>query len=290
MTSDAVETFEAHRALLFAIAYRMLSTVTDAEDMVQETFLRWQNTCPSEVRSAKAWLTTVITRLCINHLKAARIQREQYLGPWLPEPIVTENPAENSCLVDSLSMAFLVLLESLTPTERAVFLLREVFDYEFGEIATIVEKTEMNCRRLLSRARRHIATRRQRFEASSEQVELLLEQFTKAAAAGDLQALLKALDPDVTIFTDGGGEVPAARKPVVGASKVAHLILGTTRKFGLTSRAYRFSHLNGYPGFVGYAAGRAIQVIAFGIVQDRIRTIYVINNPKKLRHLTSMPG
>src|SRR5882757_9141364 len=174
MTTDALAAFNGHKSLLFAIAYRMLGTVMDAEDMTQETFLRWQKCDHDKIDSPKAWLSTVITRLCINHLKSARVQREEYVGPWLPEPLVVDpaaNPAENARLSDSLSVALLVLLESLSPTERAVFVLRDVFNYEFEEIALIVEKSEANCRQLLSRAHQHLAERRPRFESSPEQQE-----------------------------------------------------------------------------------------------------------------------
>src|SRR5688500_6382954 len=174
MTNQSLPLFEEHRQLLFGIAYRMLGTVMDAQDMVQDTYLRWQQAASGEIHSPRAWLTTVITRLCINHLQLARVQRETYVGSWLPEPLVDEHapdPAETSQLADTLSLAFLVLLETLTPTERAVFILREGFGYEFSEIATVVEKSEANCRQILTRARKQVDERRPRFDASSAEAE-----------------------------------------------------------------------------------------------------------------------
>jgi RNA polymerase sigma-70 factor (ECF subfamily) len=288
MTKDAIEAFEDNRRLMFDIAYRMLGSVADAEDIVQDTFLLWQATDHTKVRSPPAWLTTVVTRQCINHLNCARVRREEYLGPWLPEPLVTSqfpDPRENAKLADSLSMALLILLETLSPTERAVFLLREVFGYKFEEIALIVEKSETNCRQLLSRARQRVSGRRARFKASPQQVERLLQQFARAASAGDVEGLVRVLAQDVTVLTDGGGEAHAARKPIIGALKVAHFVVGTTRKFGLAGRKYSFAHINGHPGFIGYTDERAVQAIAFGIAKGQIKAIYIINNPLKLQHL-----
>jgi RNA polymerase sigma-70 factor, ECF subfamily len=291
-TDDLTLAFEENRHYLFGIAYRMLGSVTDAQDMVQEAYVRLHSDSPAYLRSAKAWLSTVVTRLCINHLKSARVQREKYVGPWLPEPLVDQqvfDPRENARLADSLSIAFLVMLERLSPTERAVLLLREVFGYEFNEIAAIIEKSETNCRQLLRRGREHARSSPPRFETTPEQVERVLNQFTQAAAAGDLNALLKVLAEDATAITDGGGEVPSARKPIIGALKVAHFVLGTTRKFGLARRTYRITQINGNPGFVGYDEGIPVQAIAFSISEGRLHEIYIINNPKKLRHLPPQP-
>jgi len=183
MTDDTLAAFTEHKPRIFGVAYRMLGSVADAEDMVQETFLRWQKSDRTGIKSSEAWLTTVVTRLCINHLKLARVQREEYIGPWLPEPIVAEDaidPRENAEQAESLSMAFLVILETLSPTERAVYLLREIFAYEFAEIARIVEKSETNCRQLLSRARQRVAERRPRFKTSADQQKRVVEAFLKA--------------------------------------------------------------------------------------------------------------
>ena len=288
MVVDNQDTFDEHRPLLFSIAYRMLGSVADAEDILQETYLRWHCADREPIESPKAWLSTVATRLCINQLHTARAQREHYVGPWLPEPVVTD-PAEarrdNDQLSESLSLGFLLLLERLTPTERAVFLLREVFGYEFEEIARVVEKSELNCRQLLRRARQHMADRRPRFESSPAQAEVLLDRFLKAIDAGDLDSLLAVLCEDVTVVTDGGGITNAALRPIVGAEKVSRFILGATRKFGIPMRANRHANINNQPGFIGYVDGRAVQVAVFEIVEGRIQTIRFINNPAKLNHI-----
>src|SRR5215208_5389379 len=187
-----LEAFDRHRQLLFSIAYRMLGSVADAEDVMQESYLRWRRASEREVRSPKAYLSTVVTRLCLDHLRSARARRVRYVGPWLPEPLVTEpspDASEVTALDESLSMAFLVLLESLTPTERAVFLLREVFDYDYGEISRLVGKSEANCRQIARRARQSVAARRPRFERSAEQEEHLVERFLEACASGDMEGL-----------------------------------------------------------------------------------------------------
>jgi RNA polymerase sigma-70 factor, ECF subfamily len=204
-----LETFKQYRPLLFSIAYRMLGTVTDAEDMVQETFLRWQQTAEATVKSAKTYLSSIITRLCIDHLRSARVQREQYVGPWLPEPIMTQltdDPAAQVELADSLSMAFLVVLECLSPIERAVFLLREVFEYDYDEIGPIVGKSSTNCRQILKRSKEHLVDQRPRFPVSLQQQEQITAQFLDASIRGDVQGLLKLLSKDVTLWADRCGD------------------------------------------------------------------------------------
>jgi RNA polymerase sigma-70 factor (ECF subfamily) len=288
MLAHTLETYDEHRPYLFGIAYRMLGSVTDAEDILQEAFLRWHGTDMEPIESPRAWLSTVVTRLCINQLNSARVQRENYVGPWLPEPVVT-NPADairdNGQLAESLSQAFLVLLESLRPTERAVFLLREVFDYDFDEIARIVGKSEANCRQLLARARQHVADKKPRFESSPAEAEGILNQFLAALDSGDVDSLLSVLSPDVSVVTDGGGFTNASRRPIVGPDKVSRFLLGASRKFGLGARAYRFTSINNQPGYIGYVHGQAVQVGVFEIAGGQIRTIRFINNPAKLRHL-----
>ena len=288
MASDSTTIFAEHKSLLFSIAYRMLGTVMDAEDMVQETFLRWQNSNQAQVESPKAWLSTVITRLCINHLKSARVQRETYIGPWLPEPLVSGlsvDPGENAKLSDSLSLAFLVLLESLAPTERAVFVLREVFNYEFSEIAPIVEKTEANCRQILARARKSVQERRPRFDATPEEAEQLIQRFELAVQTGNLDDLLNLLAKDVVLVSDGGGKARAVLRPVSGPDHVARLLIGATRKFGLRSQVLHHAAVNGLPGSVGFAGGRVLRVIAFGIQHGRIHSLFIITNPDKLSRI-----
>ncbi len=288
MAIDTLETFDELRSLLFSIAYRMLGSVMDAEDMVQETFLRWQGCDRAKVESPKSWLSTVITRLCINHLKSARVQRETYVGPWLPEPLVTSleaDTAENSKLADSMSLAFLVILESLTPTERAVFVLREVFSYDFSEIAPIVEKTESNCRQILVRARKRVEERRPRFDASPEAAEVLIKQFEQAVQTGQLEELLKVLAKDVVLTSDGGGKARAVLRPILGADAVARLLIGAAKKFGSKTQVLRHFVINGLPGTISFEQDRILRVLCFGIRDNRIQSLYIVTNPDKLRHL-----
>ncbi|HXJ37814.1 MAG TPA: RNA polymerase sigma factor SigJ, partial [Bryobacteraceae bacterium] len=227
--------FNQHRGLLFSIAYRMLGSWADAEDVVQETFIRWQQAPDTEIRSPRAFLVTIISRLSINHLQSARAQREEYVGQWLPEPLMTGplngGPSAVAQIDQSLSIAFLVLLERLSPMERAVFLLREVFDYEYSEIAKTLGQNEANCRQILRRARRHIAEERPRFDASPKQRESLLHEFLEATARGDLEGLVALLSKDAVFHSDGGGKAPALPKPVYGASNVARVILASLQKF-----------------------------------------------------------
>jgi RNA polymerase sigma-70 factor, ECF subfamily len=282
-----LETFNQHRSLLFAIAYRMLGTVTDAEDMVQETFLRWQQTAEITVKSAKSYLSTIITRLCIDHLRSARVKREQYVGPWLPEPIMTQHtddPAAQVELADSLSMAFLVVLERLSPIERAVFLLREVFEYDYDEIAQMVGKSSANCRQILKRSRQHITAQRPRFPVSHQQQEQITAQFLQASQ-GDLQGLLALLAKDVTYWSDGGGQVSAALKPLHGAMKVARFFLAIRRKW-LSSATSYLREINGQPGIVNYVDGCIVSAWMFDIIDERMQTVYSMRNPEKLKRLS----
>jgi RNA polymerase sigma-70 factor, ECF subfamily len=293
MNADALTTFNDLRPLLFSIAYRMLGTVMDAEDMVQETFLRWQGCDYQGIQSPKAWLSTVITRLCINQLNSARVQRETYVGPWLPEPLMSAPqaaPAENTGLSDSLSLAFLVLLESLAPTERAVFILREVFNYEFFEIAPIVEKTESNCRQILTRARKSIEERRPRFDVSPESAEQLIQQFEEAIETGNLDNLLQLLAEDVVLVSDGGGKARALLRPILGADHVARLLIGAAKKFGTGPQVRRRALINGLPGTISFENNRLARVLAFGIRNRRIQSLFIIANPDKLRHLPKFPA
>src|SRR5690242_10864642 len=211
---EMMDEFERHRPMMFSIAYRMLGSVSEAEDIVQNAYLRYRQMPAGSIASPKAFLSTVVTRLCLNHLQTARAQRESYLGPWLPEPLLTEDdtasPNSQAEMLESISMAFLVLLERLTPVERAVFLLREVFDYPYPEIAEIVGKEEVSCRQIFSRAKKFIASQHPRFTPSSKHHEQLLHQFLAAVEEGDLDGLTELLASDVTLQTDGGGKVRGA--------------------------------------------------------------------------------
>jgi RNA polymerase sigma-70 factor (ECF subfamily) len=238
----------------------MLGSVLDAEDVVQEAYLRWQRALQAELRSPRAYLSAVVTRLCIDQLRSAKARREEYAGPWLPEPLPTE-PAP--VLDESLSMAFLVLLESLTPTERAVFLLREVFDYNYGEISDLVDKSEENCRQIARRARQSVAARRPRFESSPEQEERLMGSFLEACFGGDMEGLLALLSEDVTLWSDGGGKTPAALNPIRGADKVVRFLFGIIRK-APPGFVVRRASINGRPGLIGYFEdGRPQSVATF---------------------------
>lgn len=285
---DADNLFDAHRRRLFAIAYRMLGSVMDAEDMVQETFVRWQQTAdPQAVSSPEAYLSAIITRLCIDHLRSARVQRESYVGAWLPEPLVIEqadDTAGAAALADSVSVAFLVLLESLAPAERAAFLLREVFDYSYDEIAGMVAASPANCRQMVHRARQRITSQRPRFEASRSQQEQLMQHFLQACYQGNMEGLLAVLAEDITLQSDGGGKVPSARRPIYGASNVARFLLGILRK-APPSTVSRPAEVNGRPGLINYIDGQPHSVLTFESVEGRIQSIYIMLNPSKLKHL-----
>jgi RNA polymerase sigma-70 factor (ECF subfamily) len=288
---DRVETFHQYRSLLFSIAYRMLGSVADAEDVLQETFIRWQKSSDEEIRSPRAFLVTVMSRLCINQLQSSRAQREVYIGPWLPEPLLTgpgSDPSE-ACQVDeSLSMAFLVLLERLTPVERAVFLLREVFDYEYSEIAQALGRNEANCRQILRRARQHVADVRPRYDASPQQREELLRQFLDATSHGDLDGLVALLSSDVVLHSDGGGKAAAVPNLVYGRDNVARAILGGLKKLVPKNLVGRIAEINGEPGVVSYIEARPYSVFTMDIAEGRVRNIYIVTNPEKLARLPEL--
>jgi len=282
-------TFEAHRSLLFSVAYRMLGSRTDAEDMLQETFLRWQQAADSDIRDPRAFLVTVITRLCINQLQSARSKREEYVGQWLPEPLVesTESPINMAGIDGSLSMAFLVLLERLTPVQRAVFLLREVFDYEYQEIADMLNLTEGNCRQILKRAKEHVAIDRPRFDVSREQQQRLLQQFLQTASQGDMQGLIALLSEEVVLYTDGGGKATAVPNPIFGAEKVARFFTAGRKKLLPRDIVRRYAEINGQPGVIAYQNGTVFGVLTLDISAGKIGNIYIVRNPEKL---TFMPN
>lgn len=282
---DRAEDFDRYRPLLFSIAYRMVGSVVEAEDVIQEAYLRWQNASEAEVRSSKAYLSAVVTRLCIDHLRSARVKREEYVGPWLPEPLLAEptpDVADTVALDESLSMAFLVLLKSLTPTERAVFLLREVFDYGYPEISHLLGKNETNCRQIARRARESVAARRPRFEHSPEQQERLMQQFVRACSTGDMPALLELLADDVTLWSDGGGKARSALNPIHGSDKVARFFLGVLRKAPSTL-AVQPANINGQPGIISYADGNPLNVLTLDLADGRIKAVRIVANPEKLR-------
>ncbi len=281
---NRTEIFDRHRSLLFSIAYRMLGSVMEAEDIVQESFLRWERADGSEVRSPRAYLSAVATRLCMDHLRSARMRREQYVGPWLPEPLPTgteSDVAETAMLDESLSIAFLVLLESLSPVERAVFLLREVFDYDYPEVSHIVGKSEANCRQISHRAREAVAARRPRFEASHGQEENLTRRFIEACAAGDMEGLLGVPSEDITLWSDGGGRVRAALNPIQGSDRVSRFLFGILGKAS-PSIVIQQTSINGRPGIVGYMDENPMSVVTLDIAEERIQGIHIVVNPEKL--------
>ena len=285
--------FDQYRGLLFSVAYRMLGSVADAEDMVQETFIRWQQAANEEVRSARAFLVTIITRLCINHLQSARVQREEYVGEWLPEPLVTDPASDPLGAVkvdESLSMAFLLLLERLTPAERAVFLLREVFDYEYAEIGTILGQSEANCRQILRRARQHVGDLRRRFDASAEDQQDLLKRFIQATRKGEMQGLIELLSSDVALHTDGGGKAIALPREVRGAEDVARTILDRMGSVVPKNLVTRMARINGEPGIVSYLNGKPFSALSLEISGGRVQAVFVVTNPEKLAHLPNLPS
>ena len=283
--------YEELRPLLFSIAYRMISSVSEAEDIVQEAFLRIHRAEAggTTIESPRAYLSAVTTRLSIDHLKSARARREQYFGEWLPEPLLTDttpDAAAHAETADSLSMAFLVLLESLSPVERAVFLLREVFDYGYDEIASIVDRTEDNCRQLYVRARRHIDEGRPRFDASQQHRDELVERFFAAAERGDLAALEEMLAADVVVYGDGGGKAPSWPKPIYGRDRVAKLIAGTLKQAHELGVVVRATHINGQPGVMFLDdEGRIGAVMSLDVADGLVQTIRGVTNPDKLQHL-----
>jgi RNA polymerase sigma-70 factor, ECF subfamily len=283
-----VESFETYRPYLFSIAYRMLGSAMDAEDMVQETYLRYRATPPETIVSPKALLTTILTRLCVDQLHLARRTRETYLGPWLPEPIITATTAETASpeervdRYESISLAFLMLLEQLQPVERAVFLLREVFEYDYAEIAAVLDKSEAACRQAFSRAKKHLADHRLRFPTSPETQQQMLTAFVQAVQDGDMAALMNMLAEDVTLWADGGGKVRgAATRPISGRVAVARFTLGSLR-FVPEDSHLEIAQVNHQPALIMRAGERAFLVLAIEVEAQRIRTIRVVANPEKL--------
>jgi RNA polymerase sigma-70 factor (ECF subfamily) len=283
-------THEELRPLLFSLAYRMVGGVGEAEDLVQEAFLRLQRV-EGEIESPKAFLTTVATRLAIDHLRSARVRREAYVGPWLPEPLVhdtTPGPADRVADDETISLAFLALLERLSPVERAVYVLHELFGYGHGEIAEVVGKSSANSRQILARARRHVERGRPRFEPSRGERDALLRRFLDAARAGNVEALVDLLAADAVSYADGGGKAPATRLPIYGAAKVARLwatVAGPARSEPYT---LAFADVNGQPGVVAFEQdGRVSGVLTLEVADGRVQAVWVVANPDKLTRVPS---
>ena len=274
--------FEAHRRLLFAIAYRMLGSVSEAEDVVQDAWLRARQDVQADVRSVRAYLTTIVTRLAIDRLRSAERTRLEYPGPWLPEPLAEPNQDATE-LASSLTTAFLVVLERLAPVERAVFLLREVFDRDFADIARIVGKSEANVRQILTRARGRLRDARPRFTASRDETEAIARRFRDACATGDVAGLMAVLHADAELVSDGGGKALAATRPVVGADRIAKFLLGYASKLEWSPTDFQVVTANGAPGLLMRHPLAGNGVYSFDIVDGRIRAIYVVRNPDKLQ-------
>ena len=282
-----IETFSTHRPLLFGIAYRMLGRVSEAEDAVQEVWLRWQKQDATGIQSAKAWLVSATTRLCIDQLRLARRQREDYYGVWLPEPLMPAatgaDPGQAAELADSLGTAFMLILETLKPAERAVYLLREVFAYDYAEIAAIVGKSEANCRQIVSRAKTVLQGAPRAEAQPSERARQLVETFLAAAAGGEVQDVLALLADESAVYSDGGGRVKAAGRVIRGADHASRFLLGIWPRF-MAGVKPSLVTINGSPGFVVSSAGRVDYALTFEVAGDRIQAIYIVCNPDKLRH------
>ncbi len=285
------ETEETLRPLLFAIAYRMLGSVSESEDLVQETLLRLHTAADNgaEIRSVKAFTATVVTRLAIDQLRSSRVKREEYVGQWLPEPVVTDprlDPQGHAEMADSLSMAFLVLLESLSPPERAVLLLRDVFGYEFGEIADMIGKSQANTRQIAVRARKAVDLRRLRFEASRTRRWELAERFFAAVGEGDTAGLISMLSSDVMMYGDGGGHIPSRSRPTVTPARVAALLTDLSIQSNKDGLTLTLMEVNAQPGAVITTETGAIHaVMSLDIIDDQVQSIRAVLNPDKLTHL-----
>ena len=288
-----VDLFQANRPALFGVAYRMLGSATDAEDVLQDAWLRFSSALPANLRSAKAYLTTIVTRLCLDRLKSARATREEYVGTWLPEPVATDDrrqPEGSLALAESVTLAFMVLLETLSPEERAVFLLREVFDYEYDEIAEMLESTSGNCRQLFHRAKGRIAERKPRFRATLDEKRPLVERFVRAFRDGSEEELTRVLAADVGFWSDGGGKVLAARRPVFGRDHVIALLQGIRRTAPATGTALAsvtldIVEVNGEPALVIRIAGRLDSVYVPTVEGDAITALRIVRNPDKLTYI-----
>ncbi|GAA2095027.1 RNA polymerase sigma-70 factor [Actinomadura alba] len=283
------EVFEDHRNLLFAVAYRMLGTVADAEDVVQDAWLNWTSADRSHVAEPKGYLVRIATNLALDRLRSARVQRESYVGPWLPEPLLTApDVAEDVELAESVSMAMLVVLETLSPLERAVFVLREVFGFPHGEIAQALGRSESSVRQLGHRAREHVQARRPRFETGAAERRQATDRFFAAALGGDLNELMEVLAPDVTLWTDGGGKVRAALRTMTGAERVARWLAAVAERpyDGVAPEDIRLelAEINGVPGVLIKGPHRLLGTVTVDVDSDgRAQTIHLVANPDKLR-------
>ena len=286
MATGSVGEFEMQRSRMFGLAYRLLGSAEEAEDVVQDAFLRWSGANHAAIVAPSAWLARVVTNLCLNRLTSARVQREQYIGPWLPGPVLTADgalgPLDTAEQRDSVSLALLVLMERLTPTERAVFVLREAFGYSYQAIAQILPRSETNCRQIHRRARRRLDEKRPRFHVNTGHWHELVQRFLAAAQEGDLHRLEQLLAADVTWWSDGGGKVTAGRCPVTGRSRVARLLTGLFSKFA-GGMEIAVAEVNGEPAILGWDGEHLYGVLVLEVVDGQIGALRAVVNPDKLR-------
>ncbi len=280
----AAATFDPLRPRLVRIAYRMLGSVADAEDIVQEAFIRWLGTARETVRVPEAFLRRIVVRLCLDELKSARVRRETYIGPWLPEPLVETEDDD----IDDVTLPLMMALERLSPLERAAFLLHDVFDVGFAEIAETIGRDEAACRQLAKRAREHLKEERPRYRLPKERGLEMARAFFAASHSGDMAALRDLLTDDITVYSDGGGKRPAALVPVVGIDRVMLLFAKIAERIGGTNPPHAFDYIDGLPGLMVVEADGLLQTMAFDIRDDRIAAVYVVRNPEKLRHLADV--
>jgi RNA polymerase sigma-70 factor, ECF subfamily len=296
--SNLTENFEPHRRRLLGLAYRMLGSMADAEDAVQETYLRWHAADRDKVSDPKAFLMTTTTRICLDMLTSARARREEYVGPWLPEPVLDTAalaPDSRTELAEDLSVALMLTLDRLSPLERAAFLLHDVFDFSFSEVATALDRSEAACRKLATRARTHVRTLRPRGATEpparpggiDEKHAQLIAAFAAATRSGDLNVLMQLLASDVRVMTDGGGKVGAALEVLEGADRSARFLIGVVRTGWREDYTLRFTTINGMPGVIVEGSEGLVQTAAFEIEGDVVRALYVVRNPDKLRHLAA---
>lgn len=278
--------FEEHRPALERLAYRMLGSLSDADDVMQEAYLRWCKADRSGVESPRAFLISIVTRLCIDQRRSVDARKEQYVGPWLPEPVVetAADPTRRLEAAETVSLAFLVVLENLAPVERAAYLLRRVFDYDYAEIARVLDKSEPACRQLVSRAEQRVKERRPRFDPNPTEATELTEAFVTACATGDMASMMRLLAADAVMVSDGGGKVPAALAPVHGADKVARFFLGLAKKYPPEMEVRRVN-VNGLPGLMTVLGEQIVNVLTLDVIDGRIAACYVMRNPEKLARM-----
>src|SRR5262245_67920 len=284
------ESFEKHRPRLFGVAYRMLGSAREAEDVVQDAWLRYSAADRQDVRSPEAFLTTIVTRLCLDRLKSARAKREEYIGPWLPEPVITDahpGPEQSAALAESVTLAFMVLLETLSPEERATFLLREVFEYEYRDVADVLNTAEANCRQMFHRAKSRLQERRPRYRQAAADKRELVGRFATALRDGDAAMLRSVLAEDVGLWSDGGGRVSAARRPLFGRDTIVHFLMGIRRVavslgVNLSSGRIRDVDVNGEPAIAIQAEGRIDSIYTFSFENGAITALRIGRNPDKL--------